>query len=304
MFVYVILLHWVLTSPFEVCLLGIYVIVGSYEIFYEFFTLWATLVMHLKCRGFMWEFYEILCFLDHGWHVLGMRNEWPFTRVFESFSNLPLHHWWYDFSLLYKYGLIIIHSNFSLSSFVSHHFFPNLHSTFYPFLTYWYTFFIRYLLHIIHMFHWWFDYLSFLLFYYWHFLWLPLGPWLVRFFYALYLVHEDMGWIIWYLSLVSLHFFHFITLTYVTSHVLRPPWGHEIRCYLCQPLHRPVFGICLIYRCCPVSSSRRCFFDAWRWFSDRCRLLFHLMNDIWCCLASHSTMYQLSYWGIFPFHLV
>ena len=38
MFVYSILLHWALTSPFEVCLLGIFVIVGSCEIFVRVFT--------------------------------------------------------------------------------------------------------------------------------------------------------------------------------------------------------------------------------------------------------------------------
>ena len=75
MFVYGILLHWELMSHFEVCLLGIFVIVGFCEIFIWVFTHWATLVMHLECRGFMWEFYEILCFLDHGWYVLGMRDE-------------------------------------------------------------------------------------------------------------------------------------------------------------------------------------------------------------------------------------
>ena len=118
------------------------------------------------------------------------------------------------------------------------------------------------------------------------------------------IVHEGMSLIIGYLSLVSLHFFHPITLAYVTSRVLRPPWGHEIKCYLWQPLLRLVFGIWFTYRRHPVSSSGKCFFDAWRWFSDGCRRLLHLMDDIWCCLDFHSTVYQLSYWGIFPFHLV
>ena len=126
----------------------------------------------------------------------------------------------------------------------------------------------------------------------------------MRFFYALHLIHEGMGLIIGYLSLVSLYFFHLISLAYVMSHVLRPPWGHEIRCYIWQPLLRLVFGIWLIYGRRPVHFSRRCFFDSWRWFSDGCRRLLHLMDDIWHCLPSHSTMYQLSYWGIFPFHLV
>ena len=137
-----------------------------------------------------------------------------------------------DFPLLHWYGLIIIHSTFSLSSFVSHHLFPNLHSTFYPFPTSWYTFLIWCLLHTIHMFHWWFDHLSFFLFYHRHFLWLPLGPWLMRSFYALHIVHESMVLNLGYLGLVSLHFYYPITLAYITSHVLRPPWGHEIRCCL------------------------------------------------------------------------
>ena len=111
------------------------------------------------------------------------------------------------------------------------------------------------------------------------------------FFYALHLIHEGMGLIIGYLSLVSFHFFHPITLAYVTSRVLRPPWGHEIRCYLWQPLLRLVFRIWLIYRRRPISSSERCFFDVWRWFSDGCRWLIHFMDDIWHCQASHSTMY-------------
>ena len=202
--------------------------------------------------------------------------------------------------------MIIIHSAFSLPFyFVSHYLFLDLRSTFYPFPTYWYTFLIWYLLHIIHMFHWWFDHLSFLLFCHRHFLWLPLGPWLMRFFfYALHLIHEGMGLIIGYLSLVSLHFFHPITLTYVTSRVLRPPWGHEIICYLWQPLLRLVFGIWLIYRCCHVSSSGKCFFDTWRWFGDGCGWLLHFMFDIWCYPDFHSIVHQLSYWGIFPFHLV
>ena len=63
-----------------------------------------------------------------------------------------------------------------------YHRFSDLCSTFYPFPTYWYTFVVWYLLHIIHMLLWWFDKLSFLLFLHRHFLWLPLGPWLMRFF--------------------------------------------------------------------------------------------------------------------------
>ena len=42
--------------------------------------------------------------------------------------------------------------------------------------------------------------------------------------------------IIGYLGLVFLHFYYPIILAYVMSHVLRPPWGHGIRCCLRQPL--------------------------------------------------------------------
>ena len=41
---------------------------------------------------------------------------------------------------------------------------------------------------------------------------LPLGPWLMRYFYALHIMHKGMSLIIGYLSLVHLHFFHLITL--------------------------------------------------------------------------------------------
>ena len=47
--------------------------------------------------------------------------------------------------------------------------------------------------------------------------------------YTYYILHMRV-WIliIGYLSLVSFHFFHPITLANVTSRVLRPPWGHDI----------------------------------------------------------------------------
>ena len=146
-----------------------------------------------------------------------------FTRVFGSLSYPPFHHLWYYFPLLYWYGLIIIHSTFSLPYFVSHHLFLHLRPTFYPFPIYWYVFMIWYLFHIIHMFYWWFEHLSFFLFCHQHFIWLPLGLWIKRFFYALHLIHEGMGLIIGYLRLVSLHFFYLITLAYVMTRVLRPP---------------------------------------------------------------------------------
>ena len=169
-----------------------------------------------------------------------------------------------------------------------------MHSTFYPFPTYWYTFLIQYLLQIIHMFHWWFEDSPFLSFRHRHFLWLPLGPWLMRFFYALRLVHKGMGLIISYLSLVSLHFFLSITLAYVTSRVLRPPWGHEIKCYLWQPLLRLVFGIWLIYRHRPIFF----FFFFWEMLFfmvggdlvmdvDDCFILWIIFDVVWLPFLLH-----------------
>ena len=63
--------------------------------------------------------------------------------------------------------------------------------------------------------------------------------------------------IIGYLGLVSLHFYHPITLAYVMSRVLRPPWGHGIRCRLRQPLLGQVFEIWSPFRYCHASSSER-----------------------------------------------
>ena len=67
--------------------------------------------------------------------------------------------------------------------------------------------------------------------------------------------------IIGYLSLVFSRFYHPITLAYVTSRVLRPPWGHGIRCCLQQPLLGQVIEIWLIFRYCHASSSGSRLFD-------------------------------------------
>ena len=70
-----------------------------------------------------------------------------------------------------------------------------------------------------------------------------------------------------YLGLVSFHFYYPITLAYVTSRVLRPPWGRGIRCRLRQPLLGQVFEIWLIFRYRHASSSGSRLFDVWVWFS-------------------------------------
>ena len=81
-------------------------------------------------------------------------------------------------------------------------------------------------------------------------------------FYTCYILYMK-AWasVIGYLSLVFLHFYHPITLAYVTSRVLRPPWDHGIRCRLRQPLLGQVFEIWLIFRYRHASFSRSRLFD-------------------------------------------
>ena len=55
--------------------------------------------------------------------------------------------------------------------------------------------------------------------------------------------------------------YHPITLAYVTSRVLRRPWGHGIKCRFRQPLLGQVFEIWLIFRYRHASSSGSRLFD-------------------------------------------
>ena len=64
-----------------------------------------------------------------------------------------------------------------------------------------------------------------------------------------------------HLNLVFLHFYYLITLAYVTSYVLRPPWGHGIICHIWQSLLRQEFEVQLIFRCHHAFSFRRRFFN-------------------------------------------
>ena len=60
------------------------------------------------------------------------------------------------------------------------------------------------------------------------FVWGPLGPGLMTFSTHCISCMRGMGIIsLGSLSLVSFHFFHHITLAYVTSRVWRPPWGRD-----------------------------------------------------------------------------
>ena len=92
--------------------------------------------------------------------------------------------------------------------------------------------------------------------------WASSGPWLTNF--SIHVAFYTWGhefFIIGYLGLVSCHFYYLISLAYVMSRVLRPPWGHGIRCRLRQPLLRRVFEIWLIFGYHHASSSERRLFD-------------------------------------------
>ena len=56
------------------------------------------------------------------------------------------------------------------------------------------------------------------------------GSW--DFLHMLHFIHEGMGFDHWVFEPSFPSYLHLITLTYVSSHVLRPPWGHGIRCHL------------------------------------------------------------------------
>ena len=94
--------------------------------------------------------------------------------------------------------------------------------------------------------------------------WAPSGPWLTSF--STHIAFYTWGhefFIIGYLGLVSLHFYHPITLAYITSYVFRPPWGHGIKCRFLQPLLGQVFEIWSMFRYRHASSSGRRLFDVW-----------------------------------------
>ena len=112
--------------------------------------------------------------------------------------------------------------------------------------------------------------------------------------------------IIGYLGLVSLHFYYPITLAYVSSRVLRPPWGHGIRCHIWQPLLGQVFEIWLIFIYHYASSSRRRLFDFWIRFSCGYWWLGLHIDDglfdviwfsnllyIWCHIGANSLLVEI-----------
>ena len=216
-------------------------------------------------------------------------------------------------SFVSHYLFLDIHSTFypfptywyiSLPSFVSHYLFPDIHSTFHPFPRYWYTFLIRYLLQIIHMFHWWFDDSSFISFRHRYFLWLPLGPWLMRFFLCITSYTRGYGFDHWVFEPSFPSFLSSYTLAYVTSRVLRPPWGHEIRRYLWQPSLGQAFVDWLKYSCYHVLFMEDTFGSIWSlsYLTYWCLMDFwvwrQLIDDIRFILLSTSNIHTGAY---FPF---
>ena len=59
--------------------------------------------------------------------------------------------------------------------------------------------------------------------------WTSLDPWFMRFSTHIAFYTWGYGFLsLGILSLVSFHFFHPITLAYISSHILRPPWVYDI----------------------------------------------------------------------------
>ena len=109
--------------------------------------------------------------------------------------------------------------------------------------------------------------------------------------------------IIGYLSLVSLRFYHPITLAYIMSRVLRPPWGHGIGYRLLQLLCGQVFEIWLTFRYLSCiffwETLLRCL-DPFRPCLD---YQDHVFDDGWFDVTCFSwfVAHQMPYWGIFRF---
>ena len=115
-----------------------------------------------------------------------------------------------------------------------------------------------------------------------------------------------MGLIIGYLSLVFFRFYHLITLAYVTSRVLRPPWGHGIRCRLWQSLlgqvmrsgwHLDIVMLLLLGVASLMCRSNSVVFElpgSWVWWwLIWCHLIFYL-SYFWC----HTGTYPISFGGL------
>ena len=153
MFVYGILLHWALISPFEVCLLGIFFIVG----FCEF--LWVFQSLSHSCYTFGVSRVHVRVL----WDPMLLGSCLIYTRYERWVISLlgPLDHCLTNHSIIGDMTFLYC-TNMGWSSFIplSHCLILYPITSFQiflsPFIHFLYidTFLVRYFLHIIHMFHW------------------------------------------------------------------------------------------------------------------------------------------------------
>ena len=240
-YVYSILHHWVCILMFE-----------------------GHLIEYVCRWEFVCELFEALHFLYSFFRVFWEWDEWLSLRSSVSLFFPHYIHWWCDFISCW----IWVDHHYSSCSLLHHHsrfllLIHPFHFTPCPLLTTTH-FQVYYPLCIIitHFIISLFFFIASLLLSYSHLA--PSGPWLMRF--SVHVAFHTWGHeflIIGYLSLVSFHFCYPITLAYVTSCVLRPPWGHEIRCRLRQPLLGQAFEIWSIFGYHHASSSGRHLFDVW-----------------------------------------
>ena len=138
---------------------------------------------------------------------------------------------WFTFVVLIR----VVHHSFLLSHYlhlISHHIFPTIYSFFRaiptpirlpdstPFFTP-FTWFVDGLT-TSHLFS----------FHHRHSYWLLLSSYAYEILLRVVRYTRGYGFDHWVFELSFLSFLCLFTLAYITSCVLRPPWGHEIRCYL------------------------------------------------------------------------
>ena len=151
--------------------------------------------------------------------------------LWETLDHYPFHyfiHWWCDFAPCFYLSwsslfscLLCSHYNPFITFDLSHFFWPSCPSL----AMIYFRFDIRIILtHLIISSFLFIDFLPSLFSH-----WTCLGSYLIRPSIHVALYTRGYGfWSLGILSIVSFHFFHLITLAYVSSCVLRPPLGHDI----------------------------------------------------------------------------
>ena len=150
-------------------------------------------------------------------------------------SSLLLHHEWYDLPLLYWYAWLIIH--FLLSYYlnlISHNFFLTIYSFFRPILT---PIHLLYSTPFFTPFTWFVDGLILshpFSFHHRHSHQLLLSSHAHEILLRVVRYMQGYGLNHWVFEPSFLSFLCLFIVAYITSRVLRLPWGHEIRRYLWQ----------------------------------------------------------------------